>query len=166
MQAILPKLAKVKAAMGGVVKGTKNGFFKSNYADLNSHLAVVEPLLDTNGLVLLQPIITKDDGNYVQTMIIDVDSGESIFSEMKLIGDVDMQKAGSAVTYARRYTLGSLLSMQAVDDDGEGAMGRGNTKTASAPKKSTPAKSSFNKAKAKASATPTPVLVESNGDDL
>ena len=36
-----------------------------------------------------------------------------------------MQDAGSAVTYARRYSLQSLLSMRAEDDDGEVSMGRG-----------------------------------------
>jgi hypothetical protein len=36
---------------------------------------------------------------------------------MKLPEILDPQKIGSAVTYYRRYTLQSLLSLQAVDDD-------------------------------------------------
>lgn len=35
-----------------------------------------------------------------------------------------MQAAGSAVSYARRYSLQSMLSMRAEDDDGESAVGR------------------------------------------
>lgn len=121
---ILPALAIVKANLTGVKKGTKNTFFKSSYADLNTHLEAVEPLLEENGLVLLQPTNNLPEGNVVSSRIYHVKSGQFVEASMKLIGENDMQKAGSAVTYARRYTLGSLLSMQAVDDDGEGAIGR------------------------------------------
>jgi len=41
-----------------------------------------------------------------------------IFSEIELTGIKDPQKIGSEVTYFRRYTLQSLLSIQAEDDDG------------------------------------------------
>lgn len=37
----------------------------------------------------------------------------------------DPQAVGSGVSYARRYTLMSMLSLGAEDDDGESAMGRG-----------------------------------------
>jgi hypothetical protein len=46
-----------------------------------------------------------------------------------------MQDAGSAVTYARRYTLGALLSLRAEDDDGNLASGHGKSFNA-APAKS------------------------------
>lgn len=121
---LLPALAVVKANLSGVKKGTKNTFFKSSYADLNAHLEAVETLLEENGLVLLQPVNNLPEGNVVSSRIYHVGSGQFVESSMKLIGENDMQKAGSAVTYARRYTLGSLLSMQAVDDDGNAASGK------------------------------------------
>jgi len=37
---------------------------------------------------------------------------------MKLPKNLDAQKIGSAITYYRRYTLQSLLALQAIDDDG------------------------------------------------
>ena len=37
---------------------------------------------------------------------------------MQLPNDLDAQKMGSAITYFRRYTLQSLLALQALDDDG------------------------------------------------
>jgi hypothetical protein len=73
----------------------------------------VEPVLLEHNLLLLQPII---DG-CVRTLIIDAETGESIKSEMKLPEIQDPQKIGSAVTYYRRYTLQSVLSLQAIDDD-------------------------------------------------
>jgi hypothetical protein len=38
----------------------------------------------------------------------------------------DPQKMGSAVTYYRRYSIQSLFTLQAEDDDGEKAVGREN----------------------------------------
>jgi len=57
----------------------------------------------------------------VVTRIIDIDSGEMVESFMTLPIITDPQKVLSAVTYFRRGTLQSLLSLQAVDDDGKAA---------------------------------------------
>lgn len=124
---IFPALLKVKAELGSVTKNTTNTFFKSNYADLNSYLEEVEPLLEKNGLLLLQPINSSEilNKDTVQSIIIDATSGQYVLSEMTVVAkENDMQKLGSAVTYARRYTLGSLLGMKAEDDDGNSAAGK------------------------------------------
>lgn len=127
---LLKKLAKVKSELQAVTKGANNPFFKSKYADLNTHLDEVEPRLEKHGLMLLQPVaLTSNGENTVSSIIVDIESGEELVSVMKLVGETDMQKAGSAITYARRYTLGALLSMKAIDDDGEGAV-RGKTTVA------------------------------------
>ena len=124
MKNVLKKLAKAKTEMGSVIKGTENGHFKSRYADLNAYLEVVEPALQANGLLLLQPLVSGDSSDKVVTTILDVDSGESVTSEMKLLSSKGtMQDLGSAVTYARRYTLSSLLGLGAEDDDGNAATG-------------------------------------------
>lgn len=116
---VLAKLAKVKAELQILTKSANNPFYKSKYADLNTHLDEVEPRLEKEGLLLLQPvsICYMTGKNKVSSIIYDVESGESIESSMTLVGETDMQKAGSAITYGRRYTLGSLLAMQAEDDD-------------------------------------------------
>lgn len=110
----LQKLHKAKQSIKKVAKNAKNPHFKNNYADINALIDEVEPVLLENNLLLLQPI---EDG-YVFSRIIDIDSGEIAESCMKLPDIFDPQKIGSAVTYYRRYTLQSLLSLQAVDDDG------------------------------------------------
>lgn len=131
---LLPALLKVKQNLQAVTKGANNPFFKSKYADLNTHLDAVEPLLHENGLILVQPVNISESGNVVESRIYHSGSGQFISSEMSLIGENKMQDAGSAVTYARRYTLGALLSMKAEDDDGEVSMGRKST-SKSAPSK-------------------------------
>lgn len=110
---IYKKLFEVKSKIGKISKDSNNPFFKSKYFDVNALLENVEPLLHENNLVLLQPI--KD--NKVRTEITDVETGETVFSEIELPNLTDPQKLGSAVTYYRRYTLQSLLGIQAEDDD-------------------------------------------------
>lgn len=129
MLKVIKSLFEVKKELGILSKSADNPFFRSKYADLNTHLQAVEPLLQKNDLILTQPVsVTANGENVVTTTLTHVPSGESIESRMKLVGEVDMQKSGSAITYARRYTLGSLLAMQAEDDDGESAVGRKTAK--------------------------------------
>lgn len=109
------KLHRSKLAIGKVTKNATS--HHSKYADLNAILSTVEPVLLENGLVLIQPI----QGNSVCTQIVDIDSGAMLESCMDLPQGVTPQNMGSAITYYRRYTLQSALSLQAVDDDGEKA---------------------------------------------
>ena len=117
MKELYKKLSLVKAEIGKISKDSENPFFKSMYFDINSLLEHVEPLLQKNGLLLIQPII----GTEVVSQIIDVETDQSLSSGLKLPDLSDPQKIGSAVTYYRRYTLQSLLGLQAQDDDGNRA---------------------------------------------
>jgi ERF superfamily len=127
---ILPALMKVKSKLQAVTKSANNPFFKSKYADLNTYLDEVEPLLEENKMVLFQPVRVNSGGTNTVSSIIMHESGQFISSEMVVVTkEADMQKLGSAITYARRYTLGPLLSMKAEDDDGNGASGKAHTKS-------------------------------------
>ena len=114
---IYVKLLNAKKSIGKVKKTMKNSHFKSSYADINNLLEVIEPVLIDNGLLLLQPVIN----GRVVTQIIDVETSEKIESILELDGSLNPQQRGSAITYYRRYTLQSLLSLQAEDDDGNEA---------------------------------------------
>ena len=111
------KLLDVSKEIDPISKDSKNPFFKSSYFDINKLIEVVRPVLSKNGLVLLQPI--SEGKQY--SIIIDADSGEQIESSLELPKIQDAQKLGSAITYFRRYTLQSLLGLQAEDDDGNKA---------------------------------------------
>ncbi len=111
------KLLDVSKEIDPISKDSKNPFFKSYYFDINKLIEVVRPVLSKNGLVLLQPI--SEGKQY--SIIIDADSGEQIESSLELPKIQDAQKLGSAITYFRRYTLQSLLGLQAEDDDGNKA---------------------------------------------
>ena len=111
------KLNEVKKEIGAISKDATNPFFKSKYFDINSLLKHVEPLLQKNGLLLLQPIIKGE----VFSEIIDIESGDSVTSSIELPQIDDPQKIGSCVSYYRRYTLQSLISLQSEDDDANSA---------------------------------------------
>lgn len=116
---IQTKLANVKKEIGVISKDSKNPFFKSKYFDINALLRHVEPLLQENGLLLIQPIVK----NKVCSIILDIEGDDEIVSSIPLPNIEDPQKLGSAITYFRRYTLQSLLALQAEDDDGNVASG-------------------------------------------
>jgi len=111
------KLNEVKKEIGAISKDSTNPFFKSKYFDINSLLKHVEPLLQKNGLLLLQPIVKGE----VFSEIVDIESGESVTSSIPLPQIEDPQKIGSCVSYYRRYTLQSLISLQSEDDDANSA---------------------------------------------
>lgn len=114
---IYQKLHLAKQSIKGVVKNATNPHLKRNYADINSIIDTVEPILLDCGLLLMQPV---KDGK-VYTEIVDIDSDDVIESYIELPPITDAQKLGGAITYFRRYTLVSLLSLQAIDDDGHQA---------------------------------------------
>lgn len=114
----MKRILEVKKKIGTLSKNSANPFFKSKYLDLNSLLVHIEPLLIEQGLLLTQPII---DG-LVISRIIDTETGATLLeSSLSLPTIQDPQKLGSCITYYRRYTLKSLISIAEDDDDGNDA---------------------------------------------
>lgn len=113
------KLFNLQQEIGVISKDAKNPFYKSKYFDINSLIKQLNPLFKKYRLLLIQPI--EEDAVY--TKIICVDGTGAVLSALKLPEINDPQKLGSAITYYRRYTLASLLGLQAVDDDANIASG-------------------------------------------
>ena len=114
---IYAKIHAAKQEIGVVKKNAKNPHFKNTYADLNALIEAVEPILLSKGLILLQPI---KDGK-VFTQVIDTETFEMVESNIELTPNLTAQALGSQITYYRRYTLQSLMSLQSDDDDGQKA---------------------------------------------
>ena len=112
-QSINEKLYNLQQEIGTISKDAKNPFYKSKYFDINSLIKQLQPLLKKNRLLLLQPI----EEDMVMSQLICVDGSGGVVSGLKLPQITDPQKLGSCITYYRRYTLASLLGLQAVDDD-------------------------------------------------
>lgn len=113
---------KAQMEMGNAVKGNTNPFYKNQYADLNAVREAVIPVLNANGITVLQPMVHVDGRNFVKTVLLH-ESGEMIESMTEIIyaKTNDAQAQGSGITYARRYGLQSLVCVGADDDDGNKA---------------------------------------------
>lgn len=118
--------AKAQSEFPLIKKTESNPFFKSKYAGLPSVLEVIMPILQANGLYLTQCPISEGDKIGVSTEIIHIESGDSLKSSFSMtLSKNDPQGAGSAITYARRYALVSMLGLNVdEDDDGNKASGK------------------------------------------
>jgi hypothetical protein len=120
-------MSKAQAEMGGAVKDSSNPFFKSSYADLTSVIKAIKEPFANNGLSFVQFPINGDHSIGVITRVMH-ESGEWLESEYLLpLVKNDPQSAGSAITYARRYSLAAMAGIPAIDDDAEMAMVRGKS---------------------------------------
>jgi len=124
---IYKKLANVQKKIIGIVKGAENPYFKSKYFDINQMLETLKPTLQEENLLLLQPLSNVNGIPAIKTMLVDTETDEMIESTVTLPNLNDPQKMGSSITYYRRYSLQSLFSLQALDDDGNMASGKTET---------------------------------------
>ena len=117
-------LAKAQGAMKGAVKDSANPFFKSKYADLASVVEAIRAAFSANGLSYVQTVQSSDlDEVRVETMILH-SSGEWISCGVLAlpVSKNDAQGYGSALTYARRYSLSAAVGVAPEDDDGNAAV--------------------------------------------
>lgn len=157
MSNVYKALLKVQSQLGAIKKDEVNPFFKSQYVTLNGVREAVVPLLNKEGLVLLQPTVVVDSKQYVRTSVVHAETGETVTSDTEVIAKAanDAQQVGSGISYARRYGLMSLLCLAAEDDDGNSASGKSSVAiTSSKPAAQAPV-ASTSAASAPASKKPT-----------
>lgn len=136
MKSILKSLAKFQESCPPINRSDKNPFFKSKYAALDSIQNHIKPHLQASGIVVTQAVININDLPYVQTKVWEVESGEYIDSMFPVVvAKQNAQEYGSAVSYAKRYSLTGLLNLiiQDEDDDGNVAAGNGTFSKTSVP---------------------------------
>ncbi len=106
------------------LKDADNPYFKSKYVPLENVVNVIDEAIADTGLSYTQESLSNDSGNIVLETIIMHESGEYIILEGATVKPVkqDPQGIGSAMTYARRYSLSSAFGVASdVDDDGNEA---------------------------------------------
>jgi len=116
-------MAKAQAEFPGIAKGRTAavGKYSYKYADLTDILEAVTPVLNANGLTISQSAVSDERGGAGVTTICIHASGQWVSSDpLFLSGGSTPQNAGSAITYARRYSLCAFLGI-AADDDDDGA---------------------------------------------
>lgn len=115
-------MAAAFAEIEGATKDKVNPAFKSKYADLGSVIDAIKPALVNHGLFFSQLTHSRDGGVVVETVVTHT-SGEAMsFGHLFVPANRnDAQGYGSALTYARRYSLMAAFGVPAEDDDGNAA---------------------------------------------
>ena len=113
---------KAQRAFGPALKTSTNPHFKYKYADLANCVEAVVDALNANGIALMQRTFECKDGVMVETVFVH-ESGEVMECGMLHVpaGKQDPQGYGSALTYARRYSLLAATGLAPEDDDANAA---------------------------------------------
>src|SRR5690242_18573476 len=102
---------KLQAAIRPAIKDANNPAFRSKYADLGAVWDAVKPALTENGFSVIQSPDFDGETMWLKTTILHV-SGERIEGRYPLRPvKQDPQGFGSALTYARRYSLSAMLGV-------------------------------------------------------
>ncbi len=114
-------LSKAQGQIEGAKKDSINPHFRNRYADLASVWDACREALTTNGLSVVQSAENCEAGYGVTTMLLHT-SGQWMRGTLYLKpAKDDPQGAGSALTYARRYALSSMVGIAPEDDDANAA---------------------------------------------
>lgn len=123
---ICKALIEAQAELENPKNTAANPMFKSKYAPLDVVINTVRPVLAKHGLGFIQRTGTDGEHITVQTVLLH-ESGEMLESDvMSLPGvqsrsgnvkEFNAQGCGSALTYARRYSLTAMLGIASEDDD-------------------------------------------------
>lgn len=119
---IAAAFVKAQLAFGPALKSSTNPHFRSKYADLSACVEAVIDALNKNGIALMQKTYECKDGVMVETVFIH-ESGEIMECGLLHVPATkhDAQGFGSALTYARRYSLQAACGIAPEDDDGNAA---------------------------------------------
>jgi ERF superfamily len=114
---------KAQKAFNPALKSSLNPHFKSKYAGLDACVEAVIDALNDNGIGLMQQSSECEKGVVVETVFIH-ESGETLSSGKLHVpaSKMDAQGYGSALTYARRYSLMAACGIAPEDDDGNAAV--------------------------------------------
>ena len=111
-----------KKAFNPALKDKTNPAYKSKYADLGACIEAVDDSFLANGIVMYQETFEDQSGVTVETVLLH-ESGEMIRCGKLHVpaAKQDPQGYGSALTYARRYSLMAACGIAPEDDDGNAA---------------------------------------------
>ena len=109
------------------IKDANNPFIGNDYATLNSVMESCRHLLLQQGILVTQlpcpaPVELGTGHIGLETRFVHVESGQWLSSTAVIpLPKNDPQGLGSALTYARRYSLCAILGIVTEDDDGNAA---------------------------------------------
>jgi hypothetical protein len=119
---LIESLVKAQSEMTHAAFDQTNPHFKSKFASLKSVIDAIKPALNANGIFFMQVSHPLDHGVGIETIFCKADEKLSTGVVMVPVDKANAQGLGSALTYAKRYSLAMACGIAAdVDDDGNGA---------------------------------------------
>jgi len=127
-------LVAAQKAFGPALKTSINPHYKSKYCSLDACIEAVIDGLNSNGIALIQRPQPCESGVMIETLFVH-ESGESLSGGTLHVPAQknDPQGYGSALTYARRYSLCAACGIAPEDDDGNAASKPAKAKATPAP---------------------------------
>jgi|GEM_PF-694434 len=123
MNKLFAAMAKAFPEIEGATKDSNNPAFKSKYADLSSVSEAIKPALINHGLFYVQLTHEQQGGVCIETQVCHESGEQMSFGKLFVpAGKQDAQGYGSALTYARRYSLMTAFGVCPEDDDGNAAV--------------------------------------------
>ena len=115
---LMGALARAQARMHNPVFDSQNPHFRNQYASLAAVRDAVIPVLAAEGIAVTQLPTTPEAGWITLTTCLWHESGQYLWSSMRLKAPKDdNQGLGSALTYARRYSLQAICGVAGDEDD-------------------------------------------------
>ena len=126
--AIAKAFVEAQKEFAPALKTSTNPHFRSKYVDLSGCVEAVLDALNNHGFALIQKTHDCDNGVKVETIFM-YETGEQISGGVISV-PADKQNAqgyGSALTYARRYSLMAACGIAPEDDDANAASKKNNS---------------------------------------
>jgi len=122
MKNIASALVRAQRGFAPALKTSTNPHFRSKYVDLAGCIEAVVDALNAAGIALIQRTSEDSTGVTVETVFVH-ESGETLECGKLHVpaAKQDPQGYGSALTYARRYSLMAACGIAPEDDDGNAA---------------------------------------------
>ena len=122
MKNIASALVRAQREFAPALKTSTNPHFRSKYVDLAGCIEAVVDALNAAGIALIQRTSEDSTGVTVETVFVH-ESGEMLECGKLHVpaSKQDPQGYGSALTYARRYSLMAAAGIAPEDDDGNAA---------------------------------------------
>lgn len=125
-------LSKAQASMKAATFN-KTNYFKTKYADMNAVLEAVRKPLSEHGLAITQTTEIRN-GAFCLVTRLGHSSGQWIAGEFPLPPPGKSHEIGSAMTYAKRYSLSAIAGVSA-DEDEDGTASQQSGQVAEMPKR-------------------------------
>jgi len=125
---IYDKIAAIQDEVQNITKDAKNPHFGNSYATYEKVMEVLHPILRKHNLMVFHSfeVPTFENQIAIKTTIQGIGESKDNISTVLYtpMVKIDPQAAGSAITYAKRYSLLAMLGLGTEDDDANAGSGK------------------------------------------